>query len=168
MENQIEGAAVVLNDPAAVQSLADLSVGGSRKLCVGGKASRFTDPPLELDVTLVSRSDGRFELEDRESHLASMCGVHIDMGPCAVVRSAGVTVLLTSKKTPPIRFGPAAQPGDRAGKTLGHRREGGRRASPGVRSSHQGQFYGRHTGTLQQRPAQLSLQVRAAADRSVG
>ncbi|HEV3302105.1 MAG TPA: M81 family metallopeptidase [Planctomycetaceae bacterium] len=105
IENQIEGAAVILNDPAAVQSLADLSVGGSRKLCVGGKASRFTDPQLELDVTLVSRSDGRFELEDRESHLASMCGVHIDMGPCAVVRSAGVTVLLTSKKTPPFDLG---------------------------------------------------------------
>jgi microcystin degradation protein MlrC len=105
MENQIEGAAVVLNDPAAVQSLADLAVGGSRKVRVGGKASRFTDPPLELDVTLVSRSDGRFELEDRESHLASMYGVRIDMGPCAVVRSAGVTVLLTSKKTPPFDLG---------------------------------------------------------------
>jgi len=31
--------------------------------------------------------------------------VHIDMGPCAVVRSAGVTVLLTSKKTPPFDLG---------------------------------------------------------------
>jgi microcystin degradation protein MlrC len=105
IENQIKGAAVVLDDPAAVQSLADLAIGGSRKVRVGGKASRFTDPPLELDVTLVSRSNGRFELEDRESHLASMCGVRIDMGPCAVVRSAGVTVLLTSKKTPPFDLG---------------------------------------------------------------
>jgi microcystin degradation protein MlrC len=105
IENQIKAAAVVLNDPAAVQSLADLAVGGSRKVHVGGKASRFTDPPLERDVTLVSRSDGRFELEDRESHLASMCGVRIDMGPCAVVRSDGVTILLTSKKTPPFDLG---------------------------------------------------------------
>jgi len=104
-ENQVKGAAVVLNDPAAVQSLADLAIGGSRTVRVGGKASRFTDPPLELDLTLVSRSDGRFELEDRESHLASMCGVRIEMGPCAVVRSAGITVLLTSKKTPPFDLG---------------------------------------------------------------
>jgi microcystin degradation protein MlrC len=105
IENQIQGAAVVLNDPSAVLSLTDLAIGGSRKLLLGGKVSRFTDPPLELDVMLVSRSDGRFELEDRESHLASMCGVRIDMGPCAVVRSAGVTVLLTSKKTPPFDLG---------------------------------------------------------------
>jgi microcystin degradation protein MlrC len=105
IENQIQGAAVVLNDPSAVLSLTDLAIGGSRKLLLGGKVSRFTDPPLELDVMLVSRSDGRFELEDRESHLASMCGVRIDMGPCAVVRSAGVTILLTSKKTPPFDLG---------------------------------------------------------------
>ena len=164
MENQIEGAAVILNDPAAVQSLADLSVGGSRKLCVGGKASRFTDPPLELNATLVSRSDGRFELEDRESHLASMCGVNIDMGPCAVGALGRRHGALDEQENAPLRFGPTAQPGDRAGKTLGHRREGGRRASPGVRSSHQSQFYSRHTGAMQQRPAELSLQARAAAD----
>jgi microcystin degradation protein MlrC len=105
LENQIDRAAVVLNDPEAIRAVADLAVGQSRKVRLGGKASRFTDPPLELEVTLVSRSDGRFELEDRESHLASMSGVRIDMGPCAVVRSAGVTILLTSKKTPPFDLG---------------------------------------------------------------
>ncbi len=105
IENRIEGAAVVLNDPDAIETLAGLPLGGSRRVYVGGKASRLTDPPLELDVSLVSRSNGRFELEDRESHLASMCGVRIDMGPCAVVRSSGVTILLTSKKTPPFDLG---------------------------------------------------------------
>ena len=30
---------------------------------------------------------------------------HIAMGPCAVVRSAGVTILLTSRKTPPFDLG---------------------------------------------------------------
>jgi microcystin degradation protein MlrC len=34
-----------------------------------------------------------------------MAGVHIDMGPCAVVRSGGVTILLTSRKTPPFDLG---------------------------------------------------------------
>jgi microcystin degradation protein MlrC len=105
IENRIERAAVVLNDPEAIDALVGLPIGGSRRVRVGGKANRLTDPPLELDVTLVSRSDGCFELEDRESHLASMCGVRIDMGPCAVVISSGVTILLTSKKTPPFDLG---------------------------------------------------------------
>ena len=34
-----------------------------------------------------------------------MSGVRIDMGRCAVVRHGGVTILLTSKKTPPFDLG---------------------------------------------------------------
>ncbi|HET6325591.1 MAG TPA: M81 family metallopeptidase [Planctomycetaceae bacterium] len=105
IENRIERAAVVLNDPEAIGALAGLPIGRSRRLRLGGKANRLTDPPLELEVSLVSRSDGRFQLEDRESHLASMYGVRIDMGPCAVIQSSGVTILLTSKKTPPFDLG---------------------------------------------------------------
>jgi microcystin degradation protein MlrC len=110
VENRIENSAVVLNDPEAIAALNDLPIGGTRRIAVGGKASRLTDPPLALDVTLVSRSDGRFVLEDRQSHLASMCGTRIEMGPCAVVRTGssgggGITILLTSKKTPPFDLG---------------------------------------------------------------
>jgi microcystin degradation protein MlrC len=110
VENRLENSAVVLNDPEAIAALSDLPIGGTRRIAVGGKVSRLTDPPLALDVRLVSRSDGRFELEDRQSHLASMCGTRIEMGPCAVVRtgdskSGGVTILLTSKKTPPFDLG---------------------------------------------------------------
>jgi microcystin degradation protein MlrC len=105
IENRVEGSAAILNDPEAIKALAGLRVGESRRVRVGGKVNRLTDPPLELDLTLVSRSDGRFDLEDRESHLASMCGVRIDMGPCAVVQSSGVTILLTTKKTPPFDLG---------------------------------------------------------------
>jgi microcystin degradation protein MlrC len=105
VKHRIEPAAVVMNDAAAVQALADTSIGRSRQLKIGGKGSRLTDPPLALEIELVSRSDGRFELEDRQSHLASMSGVRIEMGPCAVVRHAGVTILLTSRKTPPFDLG---------------------------------------------------------------
>jgi microcystin degradation protein MlrC len=56
-------------------------------------------------VELVSRSDGRFALEDKQSHLASMAGDSFDMGPCAVVRHAGLTILITSRKTPPFDLG---------------------------------------------------------------
>ena len=34
-----------------------------------------------------------------------MQGIHVDMGPCAVVRVDGVTILLTSRKTPPFDLG---------------------------------------------------------------
>jgi microcystin degradation protein MlrC len=105
VEHGLTGSAVVINDPASVSALRDVPLGGTQRLHTGGKASRFTDPPLSLDVQLVSRSDGRFELEDRQSHLASMSGVRIEMGPSAVVRHGGVTILLTSKKTPPFDLG---------------------------------------------------------------
>jgi microcystin degradation protein MlrC len=98
-------ALVAINDPAAVRALAALEVGGMQRVAIGGKGSRLDAGPLELDVTLISRSDGRFELEDKHSHLASMSGIHFDMGPCAVVRSGGVTILLTSRKTPPFDLG---------------------------------------------------------------
>ncbi|MBT5846848.1 MAG: microcystin degradation protein MlrC, partial [Verrucomicrobiales bacterium] len=67
--------------------------------------SRFDKGPLELEVELVSRSDGRFELEDKQSHLASMCGDYFDMGNCAVVQHAGMTILLTTNKTAPFDLG---------------------------------------------------------------
>jgi microcystin degradation protein MlrC len=44
-------------------------------------------------------------LEDRQSHLATMYGIHFKMGPCAVVRHGGITILLTSIKTPPFDLG---------------------------------------------------------------
>ncbi len=102
LEHGVDRAAVVINDPQAAAALADVSIGGSRRIVLGGKGSRMTDPPLELDVIVVSRSDGRFELEDRQSHLASMSGANIDMGPCVVARHGGVTILITSRKTPPF------------------------------------------------------------------
>jgi len=56
-------------------------------------------------VELVRRGDGKFELEDKQSHLASMCGDRFDMGPCAVVRHGGLTILLTSRKAAPFDLG---------------------------------------------------------------
>ncbi len=80
-----DNAAVVINDPQAVDRLRSLRPGERISLDVGGKGSRLTEGPVRLDVELVRVSDGRFELEDPHSHLASMCGTKIDMGPCAVV-----------------------------------------------------------------------------------
>jgi microcystin degradation protein MlrC len=56
-------------------------------------------------VEFISRSNGRFELENKQSHLASMYGNQFDMGPCAVVRHKNISILLTSNKTAPFDLG---------------------------------------------------------------
>jgi len=98
-------AAICIADPEAVRHLASLAPGARITLPVGGRGSRLDAGPLTLEVELLRRGDGKFELEDKQSHLASMCGDHFDMGPCAVVRHGGLTILLTSRKTPPFDLG---------------------------------------------------------------
>lgn len=105
LKHDVPDALVVINDPAAVQRLQTASVGDTVTLSLGGRGSSLDRGPVTLQVELVSRSDGRFDLEDIHSHLASMSGRHIEMGDCAVVRHRGLTVLLTSKKTPPFDLG---------------------------------------------------------------
>ena len=105
VEHRVPNAAIAINDPQAVQRLAVLPFGSKATLPIGGKGSRLDAGPLMLEVELVSRSDGKFELEDKQSHLASMCGDRFDMGECAVVRHGGLTILLTSIKTPPFDLG---------------------------------------------------------------
>ena len=46
-----------------------------------------------------------FELEDKNSHLVGSLGKIIHMGPCAVVRHRGLTILLSTKKLPPFDLG---------------------------------------------------------------
>jgi microcystin degradation protein MlrC len=100
-----ENAGVIINDAATVDALNGAAIGDSATLMVGGKGSPLDEGPVEVEATILSRSDGRFTLEDRNSHLAAMQGVNVDMGPCAVVRVEGVTILLTSRKTPPFDLG---------------------------------------------------------------
>jgi microcystin degradation protein MlrC len=101
LRHRIENAAICLADAEAVLALE----AGERHIRLGGKGSRLDEGPVELDVELVAINDGRFELEDKNSHLASMCGDAFDMGRCAVVKHAGLTILITSIKTPPFDLG---------------------------------------------------------------
>ncbi|MFO1055881.1 MAG: M81 family metallopeptidase [Dongiaceae bacterium] len=105
VRHAVGNAAVVIDDPGAVRQLAPLPIGGRITLPVGGKGSPLDEGPLEMEVELLSRSDGRFELEDINSHLAASQGRTIEMGPCAVVRAGGIRILLTSRKTPPFDLG---------------------------------------------------------------
>jgi microcystin degradation protein MlrC len=103
--HKIQNAAVALNDPQAVAAQSELRAGEKITLDLGGRGSPLSGGPLRLEVEFVSRSDGHFKLEDPNSHLASMCGTYVEMGPCAVVRHAGISILLTSRKTPPFDLG---------------------------------------------------------------
>jgi enamine deaminase RidA (YjgF/YER057c/UK114 family) len=103
---RVKNSAVIINDPESVSALGRVALGESATLSIGGKGSPLDEGPVQLTVKLISRSDGRFELEDLNSHLAGFKGRHIEMGPSAVVLpEAGVTILLTSLKIPPFDLG---------------------------------------------------------------
>jgi microcystin degradation protein MlrC len=105
VEHRLNNAAICICDETAVEALQSMDIGQRITLPIGGKGSRFDPGPLTLVVELVSRSSGKFRLEDPHSHLASMFGGEFDMGPCAVVKHGGLTILLTSRKTPPFDLG---------------------------------------------------------------
>jgi microcystin degradation protein MlrC len=105
VEHDVANSAVAICDPQAVSAAIDAGVGAHVTLALGGKESLLDRGPLSLPVEVISLSDGRFELEDRHSHLASMCGTHADMGPSAVVRHRGILILLNSRKMPPFDLG---------------------------------------------------------------
>ena len=105
LKYNIQGAGVTIADAETVQALANVPLGGKITLPIGGKGSPLDPGPVTLEVELISRSDGVFELEDKNSHLVGSLGKIIRMGPCAVVRHGGLTILLTSKKLPPFDLG---------------------------------------------------------------
>jgi microcystin degradation protein MlrC len=105
LKHKVDRALVIINDPAAVAALQDAAPGAVKSLAVGGRGSPLDAGPVSVEATFVSRSDGNFTLEDPNSHLASMNGLHIAMGPCAVVKTQGITILLTSRKTAPFDLG---------------------------------------------------------------
>jgi microcystin degradation protein MlrC len=105
IDRRLENAAVAICDPAAVEVVSQLKPGNKATLDIGGRGSPIGGASVRLEVELVSISDGKFDLEDPHSHLASMCGSRFEMGPCAVVRHAGILILLTSRKTPPFDLG---------------------------------------------------------------
>lgn len=102
VEHKIQGAAIAINDPESVGQTARCQPGEKLTLNIGGKAGKLGGEPVRLEVEFISRSDGNFDLEDVHSHLASISGTHWNMGPSAVVKHGGVTILLTTNKTPPF------------------------------------------------------------------
>ncbi len=105
LEAQVPHSAVAINDPAAVDILRRHDIGAKLSLELGGKGSRLDPGPVLTEVELIHLSDGKFRLEDPQSHLSSMYGQNFRMGDTAVVRAGELTILLTSNKTPPFDLG---------------------------------------------------------------
>jgi microcystin degradation protein MlrC len=105
LKYDIQGAGVVIADPESVAALQRITIGQKMTLPIGGKGSPLDPGPVTLEVELISRSDGTFELEDKNSHLVGSLGKIIHMGPSAVVRHKGLTILLTSRKLAPFDLG---------------------------------------------------------------
>jgi microcystin degradation protein MlrC len=102
VEHDVPDAGVVINDPETVAVLEDAEPGESRGVEVGGKSQAIGSAPLPLEVEVVSRSDGRFVPEVPSGRRSKGA---MDMGVCVLVRHEGVTILLTSRRTPPIDLG---------------------------------------------------------------
>jgi len=93
-------AVVVLADPQAVATAYEAGEGASVELAVGGHADTWHGSPVLLRATVERLTDGRYRVES-PGHFTSLYGHEVQMGRCAVLRSGGVRVLLTERKTPP-------------------------------------------------------------------
>lgn len=105
VRHRFSNTGVSVRDPESVRQLQGHSPGDVVSLEIGGRGSRLDPGPFGLSVKLIKLCDGLFTLQDRQSHLASMVGDRFDMGDCAVVQYEGITILLTSNRTPPMDLG---------------------------------------------------------------
>lgn len=95
-----QGAVVTLADGEAVVRCAQAGEGASLELLVGGKCDAAHGAPVQVRGVVERLSDGQYTVEGKD-HFAGIYGRHVQMGRCAVLRCAGVRMLLTERKTPP-------------------------------------------------------------------
>lgn len=100
-----KGIVAAINDPEAAAACQEAGQGARIRLAIGAKTDEHHGKPVEIDGTVRHLSDGRFDLENPKSHLASMQGTRIDMGPSAVIETDQATILLTTRKTAPMDLG---------------------------------------------------------------
>ena len=105
LQSNQEGIVAIINDPDSVKDCHQHNVGYEIGLNVGAKFDKFHGDPIKLKATIQKLSNGKFTLKNKQSHLASMMGMNIDMGLSAVVKNKHLTLLLTSIKTPPMDLG---------------------------------------------------------------
>lgn len=105
LKRNVHGGGVVIRDPESIDQLRDKVAGDRVDLRIGGKTFALDPGPVEVRARLIRKTDGRFQLEDIHSHMASMSGISVDMGPSAVLEVDGVTILLTTHRIAPMDLG---------------------------------------------------------------
>jgi len=105
ISNNVKNSAVIINDPVSVKKLKNYKIGDFCKLIIGDMQNHKKQNKMILKVKLINKTNGKFTLEDKQSHLAASRGEKIQMGNCALVECSGVNILLTSIKTPPFDLG---------------------------------------------------------------
>ena len=98
----VKEGAIVLADAEAVDICWRAGQAAEVRLAVGAKADRWHGQPVTVSGTVRALSDGVFECEVRDNHFASFYGSTVHMGRTAWLRVAGVNILLTERKTPPL------------------------------------------------------------------
>ena len=105
LQTNNKGIVAIINDPESANACHRAKINEEIKLNIGAKFDVFHGKPIFIKAKLDKISDGTFELENKQSHLASMMGTKINMGPSAVIKNDQVTLLITSIKTPPMDLG---------------------------------------------------------------
>jgi microcystin degradation protein MlrC len=96
LRQNAQDAVVVIADPEAAAIAIAAGPGGAFDALVGGKVDTLHGVPVRLTGHVRLISDGRWIHEGPEN-----AGVPVESGPTAVVRSGGVSVVLTSTKIAP-------------------------------------------------------------------
>lgn len=99
------GIVAAICDPQAVAACMKAGIGAEVDLMIGGHTDAHHGAPVPFRGRVRALTDGHFRLENPHSHMASMRGSNIEMGPSAVVVSDQATIALNSTKTAPMDLG---------------------------------------------------------------
>jgi microcystin degradation protein MlrC len=101
----VREATVAIADPAAVRACHEAGVGEQIDMEIGGKADSWHGAPVRVTGEVRALTDGYFDFEMANSHLASFRGKGMDMGPSAWLRVGGINIAINTNKTPPFDLG---------------------------------------------------------------
>lgn len=90
-------AVVTIADPAVARMATEAGLGAVIETAVGGKTDGKHGAPVKIRARVETLSDGRYRTAG-----SWMTGRAFDMGPTVALRTGGVTIVVTSRPTPPF------------------------------------------------------------------
>lgn len=89
---------VCIDDASAVRAAESIGVGASGRLTIGARSGALNGAPLECDFTVQRIVDGHFS----ESEVRHGGITEYDQGRTAILTTGRLTVMVTSRRTPPF------------------------------------------------------------------